>query len=291
MRGRLVALSLLLAGIVVPASSALPAAPQQPIEGLGGIGIRLVDAPADAHGTPRAHSYIVDELAAGAVIRRRVEIVNSTRKTWAVAVYPAAASLRRGSFAFAAARGQNELSGWTSVSRAGLRLAAGGRELVTVTIKVPKAAAAGKRFAVIWAEVSAPAPATGGVKLVSRVGLRVYLSISAGRSVRSNFAISSLSAARSASGAPLVVATVHNSGRRTLKISGILTLSKGLDGLRAGPFPVATGPSLAPGRSKRLIVMLDKQFPDGPWHAQIRLTSGSITRVAVATISFPGRRR
>jgi hypothetical protein len=36
-------------------------------------------------------------------------------------------------------------------------------------------------------------------------------------------------AARAATGEPLVVATIQNSGRRTLDISGTLTLSKGRD--------------------------------------------------------------
>jgi hypothetical protein len=284
-RGYLIALSFL-AGIIVPASSVLAAVPQQPLEGSGGIGIRLVDAPADSRGVSRAHSYIIDELAPGTTIRRRVEISNSTRSTWDVAIYPAAASLRRGSFGFAAGRSRNELSGWTSVSRRVVRLAPSSKELETVTIKVPKAAASGARYAVIWAEVSAPARAAGGVRLVNRVGVRVYLSIGGG-AARSSFTVSPLSASRSASGAPLVVATIHNTGQRTLTISGNLTLSKGPGGLSAGPFPVTLGTGLAPGASKRLAVPLDKQFPRGPWHAQIVLRSGSIQGVAGATITFP----
>ena len=117
-----------------------------------------------------------------------------------------------------------------------LRLLPGASAFETVTINVPKTASAGERYAVVWAEVSTPAPATGsGVKLVNRVGVRLYLSIGPGGAPPSNFVIGSLTAERSATGRPLVVATIHNSGRRTINISGNLTLSNGPGGLRAGP--------------------------------------------------------
>lgn len=83
MRIRLIVLSLL-AGSIVPASGALAA-------GSGGIGIRLVDMPADSRDKPLTRSYIVDRLAPGTSIRRRVEITNSTSSAAAVAVYPAPA--------------------------------------------------------------------------------------------------------------------------------------------------------------------------------------------------------
>lgn len=279
MRGRLIALTLL-AGIIVPAGSALAAGP-------GSIGIRLVDVPVDSRNDPLARSYIVDRVPPGTSIRRRVEIINTTGSTANVAVYPAAASLRRGSFRFAADRSRNELSSWTSVSRGVLRLPPGRKTLATVTIDVPSEASPGERYAVIWAEVSEPAPAVGGVTLVNRVGVRMYLSIGPGGAPPSNFVIRSLAAKRSASGERLVVARVQNSGQRTLEISGNLNLSKGPGGLSAGPIPVKLGTPLAPGESKRVNVRLDGQLPRGPWRAEMRLRSGSIQRVAVATITFP----
>jgi hypothetical protein len=277
-RGRLIALSVL-AGIIVPASSAL-AAP-------GSIGIRLVDAQSDSSGDPLARSYIVDRLAPGASVRRRVEISNSTSSAADVAVYPAAARLRGGRFEFAPGQSRNELSGWTSLSRGVLRLPPGTKAFETLTITVPTEASPGERYAVIWAEVSAPTPAAGGVTLVNRVGVRMYITIGPGGAPPASFAIGSLTAERSATGEPLVVATVHNGGRRTLDISGTLTLSKGPGGLRAGPFPVELGSALAPGGSQFATVRLDRGLPRGPWRAQMRLRSGRIQRVAAATISFP----
>jgi hypothetical protein len=284
-RGRLIGVSVL-AGIIVPASTALAALPHRPTAGSGSIGIRLVDVPADSR-DPLARSFIVDRLGPGTTIRRRVEISNSTRSTADVAVYPAAASLRRGRFGFAPGHSRNELSSWTSVSRDVLRLPPGTKALETLTINVPKDASSGERYAVIWAEVSAPAPAGGGVTLVNRVGIRMYLSIGPGGAPPSNFVIGSLTAERAATGEPLVVAKIHNSGQRTLDISGTLTLSNGPGGLRAGPFPVKLGTALAPNDSEPATVRLDKRLPRGPWLVHMRLRTGLIQRVAVATVRFP----
>ena len=285
MRGRLTALSLL-AGILVPASSALAADPHVPTEGSSGIGIRLVDVPSDARDDLRARSYIVDRLAPGTTIRRRVEISNSTRSTADVAVYPAAASLRGGEFGFAPGHSRNELSSWTLVSQDVLRLPPGAKALETVTVDVPSASS-GERYGVIWAEVAAPAPAEGGVMLVNRVGIRMYVSIGPGGAVPSNFAIVSLAAKRSASGEPRLVARIHNSGARTIDVSGDLRLAKGPGGLRAGPFAVKLESALAPDDSKPVTVRLDRGLPRGPWRAHLRLKSGLVQRVAVATITFP----
>ncbi len=288
MRGRLTALSLL-AGIIVPAASAPAAEPGARTEGSGSIGIRLVDVPLDARGDPRARSYIIDWLAPGTTIRRRIEISNSTHSTVDIALYPAAASLRRGTFGFAPGHSRNELSSWTSLSEDVLRLPRGAEALETATVDVPKDASSGERYAVIWAEVSAPAPAAGGVLLVNRVGIRMYVSIGPGGAPPSNFTIGSLTGERSASREPLVVAEIHNSGQRTIDISGNLTLSKGPGGLRTGPFPVKLSAALAPDDSESVAVRLGQGLPRGPWRAYIPLRSGRIQRAAVETILFPPR--
>jgi hypothetical protein len=155
--GRLAALSLLPA-TAVPASNAL-AAPLHPrIATAGGIGVRLADAPADSRNNPLARSYIVEQVAPGTTIHRRIEIVNSTRSTAGVSLYAAAAGLSRGAFAFARGHSQNELSSWTALGHNVLRLRPGGDAFETVTINVSKTASIGERYAVVWAEVSAPAP-------------------------------------------------------------------------------------------------------------------------------------
>jgi hypothetical protein len=168
-----------------------------------------------------------------------------------------------------------------------VRLPPGAKAFELLTISVPRDASSGERYAVIWAEVSAPAPAAGGVKLVNRVGIRMYVSVGPGGAPPSNFSVGSLTAERSAAGEPLVVARVHNNGQRTLEISGTLTLSKGPGALRAGPFPAKLGAALAPGASEPLTVRLDRRLPSGPWRADLRLRSGLIERAVVATIRFP----
>jgi hypothetical protein len=284
---RLIVLSLL-AGIMIPASGAL-AAPSQPTADLGTIGIRIVDVPPDSsRNDPLALSYIVNRLAPGKTIQRRIEVSNSTRSTVAVAVYPAAAGLRQGEFVFGPNHSKNALAGWTSVSRDVVRLQPDTRAFETVTIRVPKDASAGERYAVIWAEVSTSG--SGSVKLANRVGIRMYLSVGTGGAPPSNFVIGPLLAKRSASGQSLVVAKIHNTGKRTIAISGNLTLSNGPGGVRAGPFPAKLVVPLAPGSTRAVTVRLDMQLPRGPWRAQLRLKTRLIQRVAMATLTFPRRR-
>jgi hypothetical protein len=280
---------LVLAGLFVPASGVAAATSLEPTAAPGSIGIRLIDVSRNARGDPLVHAYIVGRLAPATSVTRRVEVTNNTRSIAVVAVYPAAASFLRGRFGWAPGHTRNELSSWTTVNRGVLRLAPGAAAVESVTIDVPGDASPGERYAVLWAEVSAPGPATGGVTIVNRVGVRMYLSTGSGGLPASNFAVGSLSAERSKTGHPLVVAMVNNDGGGRLEISGSLTLSKGPGGLRAGPFPVSLGAPLAPGASKQAIVQLDKRVPDGPWHAKLQLTSGRVERIATATIRFPQR--
>ena len=233
---------------------------------------------------------MVEQLAPGTRVRRRVEISNTTRSIVDVLVYPAGASLQHGEFAFASGHDGNQLSSWTAVSRDTLRLAPGGTGFETVTIEVPKDASPGEQYAVVWAQVSAPAPATGGITVVNRVGVRMYVTVGPGGAPLPSFTIGPLAAQRSPNGDPLVVANIRNSGRSTLDISGSLTLSDGPGGLRAGPVPVTLGMPLAPGASELATVHLDGRVPRGPWHARIDLTSGGLQRTAVATLTFPRAR-
>jgi hypothetical protein len=274
---RLIALPLL-AGLILPAG-ALAA-------GSGGIGIRLVALPG-ATRDPLARSYVVDRLSPGTTLRRTIEIHNGTTSPAQVAVYVAAADLHGGAFQFASGRTRNELSSWTSVSRSILSLPAGAETAETVSVDVPKMASSGERYAVVWAEISAAAPAGGGVTLVNRVGVRMYLTIGPGGAGHASFVIGSPTAQRSGSGEPLVVANVRNTGKRTLSIGGTLILSDGPGGLQEGPIPVKLAAPLGPNMSAPATVALDGSLPPGPWRAELQLNSGFIERSAVATITFP----
>jgi hypothetical protein len=268
--------------IALPAGAATAAAAH------GSIGLRLVDVPASAGGDPRAQLYIVDHLAPGTVIDRRIEVSNTTDSIAHVVLYAAAATIDHGSFLGAAGHTPNDLSTWTSVSPGASDVPAGGRVTATVTITVPSDAAPGEQYGVVWAEVrSGPAGGGGGVIEVNRVGIRLYLSVGPGGAPAADFTIDSLTAERSRDGHPVVLATVHNTGGRALDMSGTLELLAGPGGLSAGPFPADLGITLGIGDTEPVTIVLDERVPAGPWDARISLHSGLLERSARATITFP----
>jgi hypothetical protein len=163
----------------------------------------------------------------------------------------------------------------------------GGHAIATVTIAIPRDAPPGEQYGVVWAETRSSAPAGGGITRVSRVGIRLYLSVGPGGAPASTFTIESLTGGRSSGGQPQVLASVHNTGGRALDMSGTLQLSAGPGGLSAGPFPANLGTTLAIGASEPIVILLDGQIPDGLWHALVALRSGLIERSASATIDFP----
>lgn len=255
--------------------------------GSGGIGIRLVDAPVATRDDPRARTYIVDHLRPGTTIRRRVEVANTTNSARTISVYAAAASLHDGSFLGATGRTQNDLTTWTSVSPGEPVVPAGGKAMSTVTIAVPRDAPPGEQYGVVWAETRSAPQAGANVLQVSRVGIRLYVSVGPGGAPAADFTIDSLTASRTGDGRPVVTASVHNTGGRALDMSGSLDLTSGPGGLRAGPFPASLGVTLGISDTEPVTVTLDKAVPAGPWTATITLRSGLVQRAASATLTFP----
>ena len=286
-RGVVPALLLLCVMVVVGAGPAT-AAPSRPpaAPGPGGIGLRLVDAPLAARNDPRAWMYIVDHLAPATVIHRRVEVANTTTSAVDIVLYAAAAAITAGSFLGAAGLTPNDLSTWTTIAPATLRVPAGGRIPAVVSINVPRDAAPGEQYGVIWAEARS-ASLGAGIVQVNRVGVRLYLSVGPGGAPRPDFTIDSLTAIRTAEGRPAVIATVHNTGGRALDLNGTLHLADGPGGLNAGPFPATLGVTLAIGTTAPVAIVLDPRLPAGPWNARITLRSGLVERAAEATITFP----
>lgn len=289
MRLALAALTALAVTAVLAAPAGASAGPAPPVTraaAAGSIGLRLVDVPDSAGDDPRARIYIVDHLAPGAVIHRRIVVSNTTASAARFALYPAAAGIEGGSFVGADGHTPNDLSTWTSVDPAEPTVPAGGSVTATVKIAVPGDAAPGERLGAVWAEARSAADA-GGVVQVSRVGIRLYLSVGPGGPPAADFTIGSLTAQRSADGRPTVLATVHNTGGRALDMSGELQLSGGPGGLNAGPFPVSLGTTLAVGREEPVTIVLDRAIPDGPWDVEVVLRSGLVEHRARATITFP----
>lgn len=270
-----------------PAAAAPAFAGSKSQDGGGTIGLRLVEVPTATADDPRAQHYIVDHLAPGTVIQRKIEVSNNTAAPLDVALYPSAASIADGSFMGADGHTPNDLTTWTSVSPDTTSVPANGASTATVTVTVPADAAPGEQYGVVWAEAASAAPSGSGMKQVSRVGIRVYLSVGPGNPPASNFVIDTLAAHRSAEGLPTVVASVHNTGGRALDLAGTLQLSAGPGGLTAGPFPVTLGTTVGIGETEPAAVVLDKSLPAGPWDAAITLKSGLLEVSEHATITFP----
>jgi hypothetical protein len=283
MRSRLVA-CLLLAGLTIPAGGALAAS--QPDPGAGTIGVRLVPPPSAPSGDPLARTYIIASVAPGARLTRQIEISNTTPESMPVLAYAAAASTNGRVFSFADGHIQNDVSSWTHVSRPSIDIAAGQTVLEDVTIRVPRNAAAGEHYAVIWAEASASAPSGGGVRLVNRVGIRVYLTVVRGGSAAPMFTLSGLHADRSG-GDAMIVAVVHNTGASTLTATRYVTLADGPSGLRAGRFPITLRQPIAPGGSESVSARIGSTLPLGPWRVRMVVRSGDLTGAVTGTLTFP----
>jgi len=255
--------------------------------GPASFGIRLVDIPVDEADNPRAYRYIIDHLHPGTTISRRVQIANLSASAARIAVYPDAATIAGGSFVGDVGQTPSDLTTWITMSRHSLSLAPHARAMVTVTIQVPMTASPGNRYGVIWAEEIGLGKTSDGINVIeaNRVGIRVYLSVGPGGPPPVNFDITSITATRTAHGQPLVRAQIRNTGGQAIDATGSLKLTDGPGGLTAGPYQ-ETGVTLAPGQSEPIKVVLNKQVPNGPWHAQIDMTSGITHRSAEATIDF-----
>jgi hypothetical protein len=253
----------------------------------GSIGIQLLEGPTNRENDPRAHTYIIDFLAPGTVIHRKFQIVNTSQITQHLDLYAGAATIADGTFIVAPDRTPNELTTWVSLDCTSRDIPAGGRAPVEATITVPPSASAGERYAVIWAQDASQPDPTGSIRMINRVGLRIYLDIGPGGEPPSDFQIKDLAATRTVSGAPEVVADVHNTGGRALDMTGILSLTGGPGSLSAGPFAANLGTTLGINDTERVTVPLDKRLPDGPWTARLTLSSGLVQHEATASLTFP----
>ncbi|HUR47988.1 MAG TPA: hypothetical protein VMY88_00460 [Acidimicrobiales bacterium] len=256
----------------------------------GTVGIRLIDAPQNRADDPRARLYIVDHLAPGSSINRRVEVANHTDAPQHVELYAAAASIDDGGFRFGEAREANELAGWTRVAPGTLDLQPEEKGTATVTIDVPKDAREGERYGVVWAEMQAVASEDQAIGAINRVGVRMYLSVGVGGEPATDFEITDIEGRRDEDGNPVVAAIVRNIGGRAVDLSGELRLSNGPGGLSAGPVPAEAGTTIAKGQSGPVLFILDPALPPGPWVAQIKMRSGNTSREASGTVTFPDER-
>ncbi|MBW3620201.1 MAG: peptidase [Actinobacteria bacterium] len=281
----LVRTALLIAAVASAAISFPAAAAEADGDSDGHVGIRLVDIPAERFEDPRARLYIIDHVAPGTTIERRVEVTNTTGSELQLGLSVGAAAVSDGSFHSVDDDPASPIVGWATVTPDQVSVPAGEARETTVRIDVPPTAEDGEYYAAIWAEP--PSAQVGATTVVNRVGIRVYLSIGEGAEPLSDFSIDDLVASRTSDGAPAVDATLTNRGGRALDISGELLLSDGPGGVVAGPFTAEPGTSVGVGQTARMTFHLDPELPAGPWLAEVVARSGLIERAAEATIEFP----
>lgn len=277
-RGRLLATlasCLLLASLATNAEAAQGQAPNQ-------VGVRLVDTPVSRADDPRATNSVIDHLAPGAHIERRMDVVSTVASDLVVDVYATNAEVVDGVFQPTETPGG--LASWVTVDQPRLPLPAQATERVLISVDVPDDAPPGEQYAVVWVE---PPSADGQVAISNRVGIRLYLSIGEGGEPASDFTLGRVVAGRDSQGAPVVEASVTNTGGRAIDVLGALGLSEGPGGLAAGPIRADDVVTLAPAQQGVMRFSLDPSLPDGPWLVRIEARSGLIEKAAEATITFP----
>ncbi len=268
------------------AATTRPASPNSAsVTAPGGVGVRLLDVPADAANNPRAREYVVDNLTPGTTIHRRIEVSNTTGSGLHVAIYPAAATISQGSFVGAPAHTANDLSTWTTVSRPILDVPAGSTAIDTITVAIPATASPGERYAVVWTEVRS-AKTGGTIELINRAGIRMYVYVG-GTNPATSFTVNTLTGQRNSGGHAVVRALVHNTGGLAVDLTGTLAMSSVTGALTAGPYPAQLGTTLAPGQSEPVWFTLTGQMTDGPWNATVTLHSGLNQQAFRAKITFP----
>lgn len=121
---------------------------------------------------------VTAEVRPGDRLARRIQVGNTGEDPIHVELYPAAATVVESRFVFGDGRRQNELSRWITVRPASFELPprTGGR--VTLAVDIPGDAAPGERQAMVWAELPSTSGPTG---VVSRIGIRVRLTVDAAR--------------------------------------------------------------------------------------------------------------
>ncbi|NMM87215.1 hypothetical protein B2J88_23125 [Rhodococcus sp. SRB_17] len=256
----------------------------------GSVTISLLDVATSLKDDPRANIYITDNVPPGKTITHQVRVTNNTGAPATLDVYAGSAKIVDSAFTPENRGVDTALTSWIALDKSELQLDDGQSEDVTVTIAVPADAPEVEQFGVIWASTQ-PASATGDqVQVVSRVGVRVYLSVGEGNGPPSDFAIASLTPQRDADGNATVVANVENTGGRAIDVSGTLDLTDGPGGLTANTVSAKTT-TIVPGDGGEVVFALPNSasLPAGPWQGVVKLESGFNKHDSSVKITFPDK--
>jgi hypothetical protein len=136
-------------------------------------------------------------------------------------------------------------------------------------------------------QTAKPKPgASFGVREVARVGIRVYLAVTRGGVPPTKYEITSITGRRLASGQPLIVARVKNTGGRAVDLSGTVGLADGPGRTRSGPFPAQKIVTIAPGQSWDITFAPPRSLPEGSWRATVSLVSGMTTATGTVSVQL-----
>ncbi|MDG4786355.1 hypothetical protein O7626_10510 [Micromonospora sp. WMMD1102] len=287
--GLLAVVAGLLAPMPVSAAGAAPP-PYAAPDSSGTLEIRAAGASGGESTDPGGSPRLTLHAKPGQSVERWVEVVNPSRVRQQVTVYPGAAAIENHAFTFANGRSGNALSGWTRVQTPGFRLAPKAKKSVRIQIRVPKNAARGERYAVLWAQIGSAAAGTAerAATQVRRSGLRVYLNVGTGKEPQPNFEIVGMRAEQTARGMPVVVAELRNNGLRAVNPQGTLRLSTASGPAPSGAFTALGGVTIAPNSTGLMTVPLHGELPSGPWDVEFAVASGAVLRESKATLSLPG---
>lgn len=282
---RLLVLAVLLLAFNPARAMAAPGAPDAATSA-GSIGIRLADVAENLRDDPRANIYITDNLPPGGKVTHHVTVSNNTDSPQTIDIYAGPATLTDGTFTVAERGETSALTSWIAVGQDKVHLDAGDSVDVPVVINVPSDAPEVEQYGAVWASLAQISE--GGVTQVSRVGVRIYLSVGEGNGPPADFRIDNLSPMRSPDGSASLVANVTNTGGRAVDLSGALILSGGPGGLTADPVN-AEYATIAPGQEGKVefVIPNSSSLPAGPWQAQVKLESGFNKHDLSASVTFP----
>lgn len=257
-------------------------------ENPGGFGIRIGEVPVNLADNPRAATYIVDNVPPGKRIERQIVVSSTMPERTTFDLYVGAARVDDDGYQAEPPGATNALTTWTALDKNEVTLDPGQEEVVTVFVDVPADAPEVEQYALVWMSTRVDDTNADAVQAVSRVGIRMYLSVGDGDGPRPSFSIISLLPIRLDSGSAAVKAILENTGARAVEVAGTLDLTDGPGGLSV-PAIESEGKTIPPGsRGELLIAVPDSgSFPAGPWSAEVTLDSGYGKEVAAAEISFP----
>lgn len=284
---RLLVLAVLLL-VLSPARAVAAPGSTDPAAPAGSIGIRLMDVAEHLKDDPRANIYITDNVPPGGTVTHHVSVSNNTGAPQTIDVYAGPATLTDGTFAVAERGETNALTSWITVGQDRVQLDDGASVDVPVIIDVPADAPETEQYGAVWASLAQPSE--GAVTQISRVGVRIYLSVGEGNGPPADFRIDDLAPTRRTDGTATLIANVTNTGGRAVDLSGTLNLSGGPGGLTAEPVN-ADYATIAPGREGRVefVIPNSSSLPAGPWQAAVTLASGFNKHDTSASITFPDR--